>query len=242
LPRRGQLNGTAGRENCTPEQVRLSDALRALYDPLTHATMEQNATLLFCTQSTLSQALGAHRVPDEQFVARLYDLAESASQAQGLPMPFQLADLMELRNDAAAAQMLARRGLTVPAAVAPVPLSAGDRRDGNTAARAASTLDWEGTAAISELTAAGRFSELASLLAHMSGAMSAAEVAGAAAALRLAELPDAAEMLLRGAGRRGHATALAVVDALARAGQHEDIPAVLAGADVTPPSREVLAK
>jgi hypothetical protein len=242
LPRRGQVNGIAGRENCTPEQLGLSNALRAVYGPLSHATMQENARSLYCTQSTLSQALGAHRVPDEAFVKRLYSLADAASRAQGEPMPIGLAELLELRNRAEAAHLLARRGLAAAVSVAPVPPQAGDRRDGNTAAGSAAVEEWGGLAAVSEMAAAGRLSELAAFLVHASGAMSAEEVALASAALQAAELSDAADMLLRAAGRRGAEAALAVVDALTRAGRPGDIPAVLAGSGSAPLSRETPAR
>jgi hypothetical protein len=230
MPRRGQLTGRVGREKCTPEQAEFANVLRGVYNArLAHATLEANAQRIYCSATSLSQALGAHRVPTEAMVASMYKAAE---ESPGSPLPVSLETLLELRRSAAAASVLARNGLT-PAVVGGV-VPGGDRhnasrRIGQTASQPVPA--WDGAKAAAELVSTGRLSELSALMAHTAATLSPDEIALAAAALEAADLDLASDALLRGAGRRGAAFALAVVVSLTRQGLYAKVPAVLAGTD-----------
>ncbi|MBR7833822.1 hypothetical protein KDL01_11130 [Actinospica durhamensis] len=228
MPRRGQLTGKVGREKCTPEQEEFADALRGIYDTrLAHATLAANAKRLYCSPGALSQALGAHRVPAEDFVTSMYRVAE---ESPGEPLGVSLEALLELRRSAAAAGLLARKGLAPAVGVAPVRhrhnADSGINESGDEPAPC-----WDGTAAAAELESAGRFSELSALMAHAAAALPPGEIALASAALTAAGLDHATDALLRGAGRRGPAFALSVVSSLTHVGLHAHVPAVLAGSD-----------
>ena len=230
MPRRGQLTGKVGRDKCTPEQAEFASALRGVYDArLAQATLAANAKRLYCSPGSLSQALGAHRVPTEALVASIYRAAE---ESPGGPLAMSLNALLELRRSAAAAGLLARKGLTPAVGVAPVP----DRHNADSGIDESGDRplpSWDGTAAAAELESVGRFSELSALMAHAAAALPPEEIARAAAALTDAGLDHAADALLRGAGRRGPAFALAVVSSLTRQGFHTQVSAVLAGTNFT---------
>lgn len=229
MPRRGQLTGRVGREKCTPEQAEFTNALRDVYNArLALATLEANAQRIYCSATSLSQALGAHRVPTEAMVASMYKAAE---ESPGSPLPVSLETLQELRRSAAAASVLARNGLT-PTVGGVVPEGHrhnASRRNGQAAAQPVPT--WEGVKAAAELVSTGRLSELSALMAHTAATLSPDEIALAAAALGAADLDLASDALLRGAGRRGAAFALAVVVSLTQKGLYAKVPAVLAGTD-----------
>lgn len=226
MPRRGQLTGRAGLEKCTPEEAEFADALQRVYNArLAQATQQANAQRIYCSATSLSQALGAHRVPTEAMVVRIYRAAE---ESPGSPLPVSLETLLRLRRSAAAASLLARNGLTpVIGGVPEGDRQAASCRTGQPASQPIPA--WEGVEAAADLTSAGRFSELSALMTHTALALSPEEIALAAAALGATRLELASDALLRGAGRRGTAFALAVVTRLTRIGLHAQVPAVLAG-------------
>lgn len=230
MPRRGQLTGRVGHENCTPEQAEFAEALRGVYSArLAHATLEVNAKRFYCSAPSLSQAFGAHRVPAETLVTRLYRAAEASP---GPPLAVTLETLLELRRSAAAASILARNGLAPAGGVAPVE----DRHNASSPADepvAESAPRWDGTEAAAALVSAGRLSELSALMSHAAAALSPDEIAIAAADLTAAGFERATDALLRGAGRRGPAFALSVVSSLTQKGLHSQVSAVLAGTGST---------